>query len=368
MKIALVHERLTELGGSERVVGALAALWPEAPLYVPIADRSSPMPGLEHTDIRTSWLQHAYRGGPRYSYLLPALPMAMATTRIDADVIVTSHHAFANRIRARRAGTPIVSYTHSPGRWMWDARMRRGELGGAVGSAVLGAFAATQRGSDRRAAGRVHTVVANSTAVAERVQRWWGRDAVIVHPPVETTFHTYEPSIDREDFFLVAGRLVPYKRPEIAVAAAERAGVRLVVAGDGRARSAVDAAAGPNTTVLGPVDDDTLRDLYRRCRALVFPGVEDFGIIPVEAMACGAPVVALGEGGARDTVVPGVSGVLVPAGPEGDGALIASFAEALRRFEPGAFPPATVVAHAARFSTAVFQRSMAEVVADAVRS
>lgn len=368
MKVALVHERLTELGGSERVVSALAAVWPDAPLYVPIADRAAPMPGLERTDIRTSWLQHAYRGGTTYSYLLPGLPLAMATTRIDADVVVTSHHAFANRIRVRRPGTPVVSYTHSPGRWMWDAQMRRGELGGAVGSAVLGAFAATQRGSDKRAAGRLHTVVANSTEVAERVRRWWGRDAVVVHPPVETRFHTHDPSVDREDFFLVAGRLVPYKRPEIAVAAAVRAGVKLVVAGDGRARAAVEAAAGPGITVLGSVDDDELRSLYRRCRALVFPGVEDFGIIPVEAMATGAPVIALGRGGARDTVVPGVSGVLVPPVDGGDEALIDAFADALARFEPSAFPADRVVAHAAGFSTAVFQARMAEVVAAAVRS
>ena len=359
MRVALVHERLTELGGSERVVAHLAALWPDAPLYVPIADRHAPMPGLERTTVHTSWLQHLYRGGPRYSYLLPGLPAAMATTRVDADVVVTSHHAFANRVRVRR-GTPIVSYTHSPGRWMWDAGMRRGEMGGALGSAALGCFAATQRGADRRAAGRVHTVVANSSAVADRVRRWWGRDAVVVHPPVDTSFHTPDPTVEREDFFLVAGRLVPYKRPELAAAAAVRAGVRLVVAGDGRAREAVEAAGEGRVTVLGHVSDEELRSLYRRCRALVFPGVEDFGIIPVEAMACGAPVVALGAGGALDTVVPGVSGALVDAGD--DGAVVAAFADALARFEPDAYPAARVRAWADRFAPEVFAGRMREVV------
>lgn len=361
MRVALVHERLTELGGSERVVAHLAALWPDAPLYVPIADRSAPMPGLEHTTVRTSWLQRAYTGGPRYSHLLPALPLAMATTRVDADVVVTSHHAFANRVRVR-PGTPVVSYTHSPGRWMWDAAMRRGEMGGALGAAALGCFAATQRPWDRRAAARLHTVVANSTTVAGRVRRWWGREAEVVHPPVDTAFHHPDRRVEREDFFLVAGRLVPYKRPELAAAAAERAGVDLVVAGDGRARAAVEAAGGRRVRVLGAVSDEELRDLYRRCRALVFPGVEDFGIIPVEAMACGTPVLALGAGGALDTVVPGLSGRLVGGDGATDAAVVAAFADALRTFRADDYDAAAVRGWAEGFAPSVFAGRMRAIV------
>ena len=136
------------------------------------------------------------------------------------------------------------------------------------------------------------------------MQRWWHRDARVVPPPVAVHRYTPDPAVERDDFFLLAGRLVPYKRPEVAVAAARRAGVRLVVAGAGRSRRAVDAATGPGVELLGRVGDDELLDLYRRCAALVFPGEEDFGIVPVEAQACGTPVIAFGRGGATETVVP----------------------------------------------------------------
>ena len=366
MRVALVHERITEVGGSERVVGELATLWPDARVHVPIADRSVHVPGLDDAGrIDTSWLQRFYRGGPSYSYLLPLLPAAMATTRIDADVVLISHHAFANRVRVND-GALTISYTHTPGRWMWDAGMRRGEMGGRAGAIGLGAFAATQRRADRRAAQRMHTIVVNSTAVAERVEAWWGRDALVVHPPVDTTFHTLDATVEREPFFLLAGRLVPYKRPELAAAAAARAGVRLVVAGDGRARSAVEAAGGSATDVLGAVTDDVLRDLYRRCRALIFPGVEDFGIVPVEAMACGCPVIALDAGGARDTVISGVSGVRVTPGR--DDVVIDALADVLRTWDDSAFDPHTVRKHAETFSAEVFRTRISTVVANALAS
>src|SRR5205085_10216308 len=144
------------------------------------------------------------------------------------------------------------------------------------GRTALRAFARAQRGPDLRAAQRMTQVIAISTHVADRIAGWWGRTAEVVHPPVDDAFYTPDAKTSREDFFLLAGRLVPYKQPEVAVAAAARAGVRLVVAGDGRSRDAVEAAAGPKTEILGSVDDDTLRDLYRRCQALVFPGEEDF--------------------------------------------------------------------------------------------
>lgn len=360
MRVALVHERLTELGGSERVVAQLAALWPDATLHVPIAAPGAPMPGLEHTDVRTGWLQHLYGGGG-HGHLLPLMPLALATTRVDADVVVTSHHAFANRVRVR-PGTPIVSYTHTPGRWLWDAGTRRGERGGALAAAALGTFAATQRSADRRAAQRAHTIVANSSAVAERVRRWWGRDAVVVHPPVDTAFHHPDRRVEREDFFLLAGRLVPYKRPELAAAAAARAGVRLVVAGDGRARAAVEAAGGGHVRLLGRVSDGELRDLYRQCRALVFPGVEDFGIVPVEAMACGTPVLALGAGGALDTVRPGETGQLVAGAHVDDEAVVDAFAAALAGFRSADYDPAVLRAWAEGFAPHVFADRMRAIV------
>jgi glycosyltransferase involved in cell wall biosynthesis len=208
-------------------------------------------------------------------------------------------------------------------------------------------------------------MVANSHAVAERIAHWWQRDATVVHPPVDTEHYTADPTVRRDDFFLLAGRLVPYKRPELAVRAAERAGVPLVVVGDGRSRSYVDQFAGPNTHFLGKVDDDQLRDLYRRCRALLLPGVEDFGIVPVEAQACGTPVLAVDAGGSRDSVVPGLSGELLPHHPEDE---VDRWATCLAAFDGRAYDPVLIRQHAESFSRERFQQKMTDVVAGVVAS
>lgn len=349
-RVAVVHERFTDYAGSERVVDQLLQIWPGADLFAPIVDPAAlPASAVGHR-VRDSALRRVYRGGGRYAHLLPALPLAMRSFDLRGyDLVVTSHHAFAHRVRPP-AGTPVLSYTHSPARWMWEPEMLSGE-GGRLGELGLSAFALTQRRADRAAAARVTSIVANSSAVAERVRTWWGRTAQVVHPPVDVTSYTPDACVLREDFFLLAGRLVPYKRPEVAAAAARQAGVRLVVAGDGRARSAVLAAGGRSVEVLGRVSDAVLRDLYRRCRALVLPGEEDFGIVPVEAQACGAPVIALRAGGALDSVIEGVTGRLYLPNADPVGAL----ADALRSFRPQDHDPAVIRRHAEGFAPERFR-------------
>lgn len=359
-RVAIVHERFTEYAGSERVVEQLARLWPQADVLVPISDPAGIPPGVDPSRVRTSRLQPLYRGGGRYAHLLPLLPAALARLDLSGyDLVVTSHHAFAQRIRPPQ-GTPVLSYVHSPARWLWEPGMRAGEAG-RFGSAALAAFARTQCGPDRRAAQRVTVLAANSRAVADRVRRWWDRDASVVPPPVDVERYTPDPSLRREQFFLLAGRLVPYKRPEVAAAAAAAAGVRLVVAGDGRAAEQVRALGGPGTTMLGRVSDDQLRDLYRRCAALLMPGEEDFGIVPVEAQACGAPVIALGVGGALDSVLPGCTGELYV--PEQGQPPEMALAEQLARFRPDDYDPRRIRRHAESFSPQCFRERMAALAA-----
>jgi len=347
-RVAIVHEKFTIDAGSERVVEQMHALWPDAPIFTSVCDPTTLAPGLRDADIRpVGWLQRLYRGGDHYAHLLPLMPLAHASHDLDGyDLVVTSHHAFANRVRVH--DVPVVSYTHTPARWIWDASMRADEPGGALGRAGLSAFAATQRRPDRAAAQRLNGIVANSREVAARVARWWGRDATIVAPPVAVDHFTPDPAVSRGDWFLLAGRLVPYKHPEIAVLAARRAGVRLVVAGDGRARAACVAAGAGDAHIdfVGAPDDATLVRLYRECRALVYPGREDFGIMPVEAQACGAPVIALGAGGALDTVVAGRTGVLYDPGADP----VATLAAELARFDPDGFDAAAIVEHARAFA------------------
>ena len=352
-RVAIVHERFTEPGGSERVVEQLHALWPDATIHAAVVDRAALPPGLAGADVQPTCLQHLYNGGRRYAHLLPLLPATMAGIDVsDADVVIASHHAFANRVHIRR-GAVLISYTHTPARWMWERGFLSDEAGGRAGRLLLRAFARTQQRADVAAARRANLIMANSHHVADRVKRWWGRDATVVAPPVNTGRFTPDPSIEREDFFLCAGRLVPYKRPHVAAAAARQSGKRLVVVGGGRMRAAVEAAGGPSVEILGQVDDDTLLDLYRRCQAVLLPGEEDFGIIPVEAQACGAPVLARGVGGVRDSVIPGVTGILYPAVEGADE--VDALARAMRNFDGAAFDAGVLRAHAEGFSPDAFR-------------
>jgi glycosyltransferase involved in cell wall biosynthesis len=364
LRVAIVHERFTEPGGAERVVEEIHRIWPNAVVHAPLVDRSTLPPGLLDADVRTTPLQRLYRGGTTYAHLLPLLPLAIARMDLSGvDLVITSHHAFANRVRPP-AGVPVVSYTHTPARWIWEPSMRAKEIGGRVGRAGLAAFAATQRRPDVAAAQRPVRIVANSRHVAARVSRWWKREATVVPPPVDVAHYAIDPTVARDDFFLFAGRLAPYKRADLAAAAARRAGVRLVVAGEGRGRRELEAMAWPGLELLGRVDDATLVDLYRRCRALVFPQEEDFGIVPLEAQACGAPVIALGRGGALDTVVDGVTGVLFPA--DVDGRSVDLLANALQSFDPDRFDPGALRDHAVTFSAESFRARFTATVAEAL--
>ncbi|MFD4432349.1 glycosyltransferase [Nocardia sp. NPDC058497] len=360
-RVALVHERFTEFGGSEAVVGEFVETWPDAEVFAPIV-----APGGLREPVRTvhdSWLSRAHTvTGGRHAPLLPLVPRAFRRMPLrDFDVVVVSHHAFATQA-ALATDAPVVAYVHSPARWAWDREFRQQEAGGRAGQLALGALGALAKRGELRAAPRLTHVVANSHAVAQRVTDWWGLPASVVNPPVHVARFTPDPDVAREDFFLCAGRLVPYKRADLAIRAAQRAGVRLVVLGEGRFRAQLEAIAGPETTFLGATSAEQLQDMYRRCQALLMPGIEDFGIVPVEAMACGAPVLAVGSGGALDTVRPGVTGEYVPAGSDDD--VVAALAAAMTDFRSATYDPAKIRDHAGTFAPEVFRARMAAVVSD----
>lgn len=360
-RVAVVHERLTEIAGSEHVVEQLAATWPTVEVHAPISRTEGVPAGLVEPPI-TSSLNRAYRLLSERSYapLLPLMPLAFRRMPLrDADAVVTSHHAFATQA-VHATDAPVIAYVHSPARWAWDPSLRAGEGGGAAGAAILSALSVVARRCEVGAAPRLHTVVANSSAVAERIREHWGRESVVVHPPVDLDGFTPDPAVPREDFYLLAGRLVPYKRPDLAIAAAARADVRLVVAGDGRAMPQCRELAGPKTTFLGRVPHDTLLNLHRSARAVLMPGIEDFGIVPVEAMATGTPVIALGEGGALDTVVPGSTGLLIEPGTDDE--IVERLAASLRDFTVDDYDRSEIRAWAERFRRERFRDEMREVV------
>lgn len=364
-RLALVHERFTEVAGSEHVMEQLAIHWPNSDVFAPIARPEGVPTGITKPP-NTTWLNGVYNamGQRSYAPVLPMVPLAFRRMKLKGyDAVMVSHHAFATQA-VFATDAPVIAYVHSPARWAWDPELRAGEGGGKAGAAILTGLSAVARRCEIGAAPKLTTVVANSTAVAQRIADWWGRDdAVVVHPPVDLDGFTPEPSIEREDFFLLAGRLVPYKRPDIAVRAAAAADVPLVVAGDGRAMDVCRELAGPKTTFLGRVSHEKLLDLHRTARALLMPGIEDFGIVPVESMATGTPVIALGEGGAIDTVLPGKTGLHVT--PGSDDAVIDGFADAMRSFDPDAFDRTEIRTWAEGFSRSHFRSRMEDVV-DAV--
>lgn len=369
LKIAIVHERLSEIAGSEHVVAELSREWPAARIHIPIVD---PRVVAEFSNrVDAGSLNWAYRKLKYRTYapLLPLVPAALRRSDFgSADAVVISHHAMALAAVDAAGSRPTIAYVHSPARWAWDKDMRRGEADSLPGRAALEALSRLAIRTETRSAPKLTTVVANSTAVAERIRKHWNRDAVVVHPPVDTEYYTPDPNEPAGDFFLLAGRLVPYKRPDIAIRAAVAAGVNLVVAGDGReaARCRQLAGAHANITFLGRVSRDELRSLQRRATALVMPGEEDFGIVPVEAMACGTPVIALDLGGARDSVADGTTGSLVAPGD--DDATVDGFARRLANFDRSAFDSSVIRQRAELFSRSEFRRKMVDVVAATVNA
>lgn len=363
MTVAIVHERLTEIAGSENVTAELARQWPDAPVCIPIVD---PRVQADFASrVRTGPLSAMYRlGGYRsYAPLLPLVPEWFRRLDFgDAEAVLISHHIFASSAVHAAGSRPTVVYVHSPARWAWDADMRRQEAPGLAGRLVLDVLAKLAIRAELAAAPLISTVVANSSAVAQRISQHWGREATVVHPPVDVDYYARDPAVPTGDFFLLPGRLVGYKRPDIAIRAARKAGVPLVVAGDGRdAARCRKLADGADVRFLGRVSDEDLRDVYRRATAMLMPGEEDFGITPVEAMACGTPVIALGVGGALDSVVDGVTGTFVDAGSDDE--MIDRFAEKMASFDRGLYDPAGIRLHAERFSPERFRRQMADVVA-----
>lgn len=361
VRMAIVHERFTEFGGSEAVVAEFVNTWPCATIFSPIVSARGIRAPIR--SVRGTWLSRIYAltGSRTYAPLLPAVPWELRRLPLRGryDVVLVSHHAFATQaVFATEA--PVVAYVHSPARWAWDEGFRVQEHGGRLGQLALEALGRVARYCELHAAPRLAHIVANSTAVSQRIQDWWGLSSTVIAPPVQIEKFSPDPATARDDFFLFAGRLVPYKRPDLAIRAAQRAGTRIVVVGDGRFRSYLDTIAGPETTFLGAVSDQVLLEMYRRCQALLMPGVEDFGIVPVEAMACGTPVLAVDKGGALDTVLPGVTGVFVEYGDDGD--VVAGLAHAMHTHNPDDYDPEQIRAYAENFAPATFRRRVTEVV------
>jgi glycosyltransferase involved in cell wall biosynthesis len=347
VRVAVVHEWVSSRAGSEQVFEALAGLWPDADLFALSADPDVPLQ-LGGRSVTTTWLDRPGLRNRR-GLTAPLMPVAWrALGRQDYDLCITSHHAFAmsNQLAA---GGRHVAYVHSPARYVWSP-----EIDARGASPWTAPARAALKRVDRRAAQELTAVAANSREVADRIRRFWGREAVVIHPPVDTDWFTAqrgEPDrLELPDQFLLSlGRWIPYKSHDLAIAIADHAGLPLVIAGGGpeeaslRARA---AAARVPVTFLRRPPREAVAELLRRAAALLFPTREDFGMVPVEAMASGTPVIAGRIGGVTETVLDGETGFLVDGdGPE-------AYAEAVGRLPE--LDPEACVRRAQSFSPRVF--------------
>ena len=336
---ALVHDWLTGMRGGEKVLEAIASLLPGAPIYTLFHFPGSVSAALESHPVHTSFLQRAPGSRRHYRRYLPLFPTAVESFDLAGhDLVISSSHCVAKGT-IPPPGSYHVCYCHTPMRYAWDQEHAYFPRRRGVKALLRGLMLSRLRAWDVASAARVDAFVANSRFVAERIRRYYRREAEVIHPPVDVEFFTPQPAgeaIPTEGaagaggaagtggYVLMVTALAPYKRIDLAIAACARLGLELRVVGTGPEEARLRRLAGTGARLLGRVSGEELRRLYRGARFLLQPGVEDFGIAPVEALACGTPVVALGRGGVLDVVEDGVHGVLVGAAGEGDAAALAA--------------------------------------------
>src|SRR6185436_14497750 len=362
MRVALIHDWLTGMRGGEKVLDVLCELHPDADIFTLIHRRGSVSPAIERHRIETSFVQWLPRAHVHYRRYLPLFPFAIEQFDLDPyELVISSSHCVAkSAISPGRA--PHLCYCHSPMRYAWDqfdAYFGPGRVGPMASRWLYRPLLARLARWDAATARRVDRFVANSHHVAGRIRRYYNREATIVYPPVDTSFY-HPDTTPPGQHFLIVSALVPYKRIDVAIDACRRAGASLRIVGDGpdRARlerhangSATTPGGSPSTSLgtsrvefIGRATNDEIRDEYRRALAVLLPGEEDFGIVPVEAQACGRPVVAFARGGALETVIPGDTGILF------DELSPASLAAALERAAATRFDVDRLRANAERFS------------------
>jgi glycosyltransferase involved in cell wall biosynthesis len=362
LRVAIVHDWLNQIGGAEGVLETLVEMFPEAPVYTSMYWPEAMPAGYQQWDIRTTWMDRLPGIHRHHQPYLMLYPLAFGGLELqDYDLVISNKSAFCLGVRTS-LNTRHVCYCLTPTRFVWDFEtyVRREQVGNAARRAVR-PFLGWLRRWERSAADRVDAFVSISNEIQSRVRHVYGRESAIIYPPVDTGRFAPNPNGKHDSYFLIVSRLVPYKRIDLAVRAFTELGLPLWIGGDGRDRASLEAMAGPNVRFLGRVPDRELGQLMSHCRAFIFPGLEDFGITPVQVMAAGRPVIAYAGGGALDYVLEGVTGTFFhDRTPE-------SLADAVRGFDETAFEPARIRAHAEQFDTSVFKSRLKAFVHEQMR-
>jgi glycosyltransferase involved in cell wall biosynthesis len=362
MKIAIVHDFLLRLGGAERVLKVLMDLYPEAPVFTLLYDKKKVGHVFPENRVITSGLQKFPRFIPgMHKFLFPFMPSAIESFDFsDYDVVISSSNAYAHGI-VTNLETTHICYYHSPMRYAWDYThqyLKEQNLG-AIGELIASRLLHKVRQWDFLAADRVDVPIANSLTVRNRIRKYYRQDADIIHPPVNVEYFDVTPH--HEGYFLIVSALTPYKKIDLAVELFNKLGKRLVIIGDGAERANLERIAADNIDFLGFKSDEVVKEYMQNCRAFIFPGEEDFGIAPIEAMACGKPVLALNKSGLTESMKQGVTGQLF------DEQTIESMEAALTQLliNEKDYDPYAIRKHAEQFSQSRFENAMQELVNNA---
>jgi glycosyltransferase involved in cell wall biosynthesis len=360
VKLALVHDWLNQVGGAEDVLDELVSLYPESPIYTSIYAPELMPQYYQHWDIRTLWMDKLPKIHTHHQPYLPLYPLAWQGLDLSQyDVILSNKSGFCHGMRYH-ADTLHICYCLAPTRYVWqfDQYIAREGIGSTVQSA-LKPIIQRMKQWDYAAAQRVNHFIAISTEIQQRIRDYYDRDSVVIYPPVDTSRFAAARTEETDDYFLIVSRLIPYKRIDLAVQAATRLGVKLKIGGRGRDLERLKAMAGETVEFLGYVPDDALPNLMARCKAFIFPGLEDFGITPVQAQAAGRPVIAYGGGGVLDTVIPGVTGEYF------DQMTVEHLTNVMSQFDVARYDSNVVQAHAAKFDRAIFDEQITQFVDEA---
>lgn len=350
MKVAIIHDWLTIYGGAESIIRILHDMFPDAPIYTTVYDRDNMPDDFRLMDIRPSFLQKMPFAKKKYTSYLMLMPRAFEQFNLEEYDLVISSNTSCSKGVITGANTLHICYCNTPMRYGWDFYHEYRSGKGALARVLISGMMKKIRMWDRLSADRVDTFIANSYNVSRRIKKHYKRESTVIYPPVRTSM--FKKSVQQEDYYLVVSRLVPYKRVDLVVEAFTKMGLPLVVIGGGSQYKDIAAKAGPNVKMLGRVDDDVVLHHMERCRAFLFPGEEDFGITPIEAEACGKPVIAYGKGGALETIVEDKTGVFFYE------QTLEAVIGAVRRFEGMTFDADEIRAQAEKFSEERFRREL----------
>lgn len=355
MKVAIVHDWLIGMGGAEKVVIELHKLFPDAPIYTSVVNYEKLDPLFKEMDIRTTFIQKLPLSKKKYNRYLPLFPLAFEAIDLrEFDLIISSTASVGVKGVLRDSSSIHICYCHTPPRYAWDFYHEYLSYAGKIQKKVIPLLMHYLRQYDQSSSGRVDYFIANSSIVKERIKKIYRREAEVIFPPVD--IERFQLSNERDEYYLVVSRLVPYKKVDLVVQACNKLNKKLIVIGDGEESQRLKRLAGPTVEFLGYQLDEIVEEYMKKCKAFLFPGYEDFGIAPVEAQACGKPVIAFNKGGARDTVLHDKTGILF------EEQTVDSLVNALIKFENTNFISEDIRSHAEQFSVSNFRENIKKII------